>query len=525
MAAFDLPVSVSAVEAFERNNRVELPEAYRWFVTHVVSGGPGPANGLLPFRHSAVDGRFAEPWIDPVAWNANESGDGGLYDGVLPVADLGCGSLAVLVLNGPHAGEVWNDFTAGSEGFERAATDFITWYSDWLDAELHRAPSAGTANELDGAFSEAMSSDSTDPLMRAMHQLGHAGDPRFRQLVERAITLDWLSVHAAPTYFEYAVALDATDLMSDLVEQRLSDSEVPALRMIRALLRSQSGELTTAVAEWSELQEDGAFEPTAWSMRMFATALLESGDTDAAVGVYVDADDWVWGEPADYADHAMQAGLHERAVNWCEAVLERLDGVARDELDEDDLEEHERTRANLEVARIRARMRLGQRDVDDELDAAVSRGAHVRWDQLALEACESGAFELGLRFLDNVDGRPGWCANLRGCCFDGLERFDEGLAAFEESLGYRNWIVPFENRAYPLIRLGRFEEAEAVLDAVDAFEPAFQWTHYHRAVLALHQGAVDEARQHIYRATELGFDIGQADPNVATLMTSDQLDP
>src|SRR5690554_3610376 len=66
MSSFDPPVSEDKVRDFESRNEVVLPDDYRWFITQVASGGPGPANNLFPFPLGRTDARLAEPWIDPV---------------------------------------------------------------------------------------------------------------------------------------------------------------------------------------------------------------------------------------------------------------------------------------------------------------------------------------------------------------------------------------------------------------------------------------------------------------------------
>ena len=76
------PVSVSAIEAFEKEHGVTRPEDYRYFITEIGSGGAGPYYGLFPFgqRDDSVSweegdlvGDVSQPFPHAGAWNLPES--------------------------------------------------------------------------------------------------------------------------------------------------------------------------------------------------------------------------------------------------------------------------------------------------------------------------------------------------------------------------------------------------------------------------------------------------------------------
>jgi hypothetical protein len=96
---------------------LELPDDYREYVTRLSAGGVGPYYGLVPAdRVLPVDapGRIT-------TWRR-----------ALPIAHLGCGYAALLVLDGAAAGQVWLD--AHALGIvEPIRASFTAFYLDWVD--------------------------------------------------------------------------------------------------------------------------------------------------------------------------------------------------------------------------------------------------------------------------------------------------------------------------------------------------------------------------------------------------------
>lgn len=170
-------LSEEQVVEIEEARGIRLPPQYRAFIQTVGNGGAGPAFGLERFalvtRDRVVpdarsdgdpldyayygqavvaaacefDGEArAFPGIEVLLDNDGAQLAKGVDDGTLRLADYGCGMSALLVLNGPHADEVWTDepnvnafapFTKvpgePRAGFTPAGASFLDWYEHWLD--------------------------------------------------------------------------------------------------------------------------------------------------------------------------------------------------------------------------------------------------------------------------------------------------------------------------------------------------------------------------------------------------------
>jgi len=148
------PISINALERFERAHQLQLPADYRSFLHKVGNGGVGPAYGLAPLApwqpeefddsgrpaDPAMPFRLTESWR-PVDEDGNENAppgpaDANPYDGCMFLAEIGCGYLYFLVINGERSGQVWADYTAGDGELCAVFDSFREWYESWLDAEL-----------------------------------------------------------------------------------------------------------------------------------------------------------------------------------------------------------------------------------------------------------------------------------------------------------------------------------------------------------------------------------------------------
>jgi hypothetical protein len=123
------PLVQDELERLERATG-PLPDDIRQFFAEVAGRGAGPGYGLLPPSAALAAGSFD--------WRDGEQPDGPPA-GVLPLAHAGCGVVWLLVLRGPHRGEVWVDAGGSDRIARRVAGSFEGWYRAWLDAAVRDA--------------------------------------------------------------------------------------------------------------------------------------------------------------------------------------------------------------------------------------------------------------------------------------------------------------------------------------------------------------------------------------------------
>lgn len=179
-----------AVARFEAVHRIRLPEDHRDFLIHLGNGGAGPGYGLFslgevdngdgdgvtvwrenegllgdpsqPFPHSGPwNDLTGRPEIDHPenltpeqedalfaesdAWEAAHYLNSRHVNGAVPLCHLGCALCQWLVVTGPEAGHVWNDFRADERGIfpvqigSQQRVTFLQWYKAWLDEALRHA--------------------------------------------------------------------------------------------------------------------------------------------------------------------------------------------------------------------------------------------------------------------------------------------------------------------------------------------------------------------------------------------------
>lgn len=150
--------------AFERENRVSLPEGYRAFLREIGNGGPGPGD-RLPALAAAVECAPTRDFTTPFPFSKrewDERASAGDYDeeeeyeqpGVLWLSTPHDPWVSVyLVVAGEDRGMMWGFGhihggwmpeapTAEEDERQEDFRNFLTWYEDWLDAILatERAP-------------------------------------------------------------------------------------------------------------------------------------------------------------------------------------------------------------------------------------------------------------------------------------------------------------------------------------------------------------------------------------------------
>ncbi len=169
-------LSEEQVVEIEEARGIRLPPQYRAFIQTVGNGGAGPAFSLERFALVTLDRVVPDartdgdpldyayygqavvaaacefdgetrafPGIEVRSDDDWERGDE-LGDGTLTIVSYDSGTSGMLVLNGPHADEVWtHEPNAGAfgpftkvpgelpAGFTPAGPSFLDWYEHWLD--------------------------------------------------------------------------------------------------------------------------------------------------------------------------------------------------------------------------------------------------------------------------------------------------------------------------------------------------------------------------------------------------------
>ncbi|HEV7278804.1 MAG TPA: hypothetical protein VGN57_01220 [Pirellulaceae bacterium] len=174
-------LSESAVEKFETEHRIRLPEDYRGFLIKAGNGGAGPFYGV--FKLGEMDDSFdfqkwkegdgfigvlSKPFPHTRAWNdvtgePEDSDDEEAYEkaieafdrrywnaenvnGAIPVCHEGCAYRDWLVVTGPEAGHVWHDARTDRAGLypisigRKKRVTFLEWHVDWLNESVAKLP-------------------------------------------------------------------------------------------------------------------------------------------------------------------------------------------------------------------------------------------------------------------------------------------------------------------------------------------------------------------------------------------------
>ncbi|WP_271001043.1 SMI1/KNR4 family protein [Listeria seeligeri] len=164
------PLSDTTISQFEKSHQITLPPAYRVFLQQIGNGGTGPYYGL----ESLEDGVFAsldykeakyglqnlsQPFPHTDEWNLpgdvynmseeeylawqEECFQDDIANGLLRIANFGCGISINLVVNGDAYGEIWVDDRCNDNGIypdfyfgNESRLDFLAWYELWLDISI-----------------------------------------------------------------------------------------------------------------------------------------------------------------------------------------------------------------------------------------------------------------------------------------------------------------------------------------------------------------------------------------------------
>lgn len=142
------PLSAATVADFELRHEVELPSAYRTFLTEVGDGGAGPGH-YLPRLADSCGARCRPGHLALVSpyrpgprylddWQQRHEQPHGpdrvFLPGTIRVAGHGCSWFTQLIVTGPARGRLFNLDEEGPAGpYVLEDADFLAWYERWLD--------------------------------------------------------------------------------------------------------------------------------------------------------------------------------------------------------------------------------------------------------------------------------------------------------------------------------------------------------------------------------------------------------
>lgn len=144
------PISIDEVEAFERRNRVSIPQEFKLFLTSVGNGGAGPYYGIYSLG-SNEDIYLSEPcrlhpgmtdeeWEELVRFDRDGVSDeqydeeyDALFQGMLSLGTQGCTYEMMLIVNGEYRGRIVYIDGDLQKPFFTYEKHFLDWYERWLD--------------------------------------------------------------------------------------------------------------------------------------------------------------------------------------------------------------------------------------------------------------------------------------------------------------------------------------------------------------------------------------------------------
>lgn len=161
------PASAQAVEQFENQYSIQLPEGYKAFMLNIGNGGEsyansaaGPYYGIYPLGENVNELIFSEtekyihkpsvifPDMSDDYWKTlnqsieenesitdeeYESEIGKIFGGLLPIGSQGCTYIHAIVINGMHKGRVVNVDLDRQKPHFTFENNFLDWYERWLD--------------------------------------------------------------------------------------------------------------------------------------------------------------------------------------------------------------------------------------------------------------------------------------------------------------------------------------------------------------------------------------------------------
>ena len=148
------PAGEEAIQEFEEQQGIRLPEEYRDFLMLVGNGGAGPYYGLYGLKalkeelsdshgvrlYRVMEEPVIYPKMSEEEWDRMADPEGRRkgeevhpYAGILPIGTQGCTLMTGLMLVGPYRGQVvyYDEDFCGPPFFAREK-GFLEWYERWL---------------------------------------------------------------------------------------------------------------------------------------------------------------------------------------------------------------------------------------------------------------------------------------------------------------------------------------------------------------------------------------------------------
>ncbi|WP_339731083.1 HEAT repeat domain-containing protein [uncultured Gimesia sp.] len=145
------PLEEKALQKFESQQRIQLPEDYRAFLRYAGNGGAGPCYGIYPLEkwNHFVEWVCEEPLQDDLTLSCplylemertpdweNNFQTTYPYQGTISIGTQGCTYEILLIVTGPFRGRVVYADADGQAPYLIQEVDFLAWYERWLDELL-----------------------------------------------------------------------------------------------------------------------------------------------------------------------------------------------------------------------------------------------------------------------------------------------------------------------------------------------------------------------------------------------------
>lgn len=275
---FEPPLDEATLEDVETRIGVRFPADYRTFLTRLGNGGAGPYYGVHGVRPDGSWTRFGpfpftEEWEPPTDDEGYDDAMEAAFEGLLPVAEHGCGYRSHLVVNGSAAGQVWGDWTCVGEALAPQAESFGTWYHDWLEVSLR---------EVLGERIEATVRDETGwSVDRRL--LGFLPPPLADDDEQPAVRVLRLARRVCLALYERRDG-DARDLLARARAVGADgDHEAVRLALAEAVLLREEGRITDALTVVEHaIPRNGWWLDRSWLHRLRVELLLAQGRLDDA---------------------------------------------------------------------------------------------------------------------------------------------------------------------------------------------------------------------------------------------------